>query len=134
MVPSILPAMESVPQDPKYTELFKALVAELKKEVDTDGSKLVSLITPGHVDLDDYHYRELFDWAKSVYQSNGINIIDTREYQRKKYLETGKLPHWFTDYHWNELGQRQAAEQTWGFIKERYDLSAYRIKNQSKNI
>lgn len=103
----------AIPASQEEMDLFKAIVKTMKMNiVDRDHKKLLSVIvttnpkkelSPGVL--------KLLNFVRETYNREGVECIDFMTLFGLKYKETGLLPCWELDAHWNENGHQWVAEE-----------------------
>ena len=93
-------------------DYFYLILDKMKEDiVKRDNAKLISVIVSGG--LNEEMHQTYFEFLKKVEETfidKEIKTINFDRIFREQYKETGILPHWEKDAHWNELGHQMVAK------------------------
>lgn len=100
-------------------ELFRAILKETRKEVvEKDHTQWLNTIVSADVREKVPEFEWYMQWVENEFNSIGIESINFHSKFRERYLQTGELPHFLMDTHWNETGQERVAESLLNYIQK----------------
>jgi hypothetical protein len=95
--------------------------------IDQDKKMLLSTIVSNDVRKYDEDEKLYLDWVEKIYYEENIELINFQNEFTEKYQQTGELPHFNKDLHFNATGYKWVAERIFGYI-DKSNLIALRKK------
>lgn len=118
---------EEYPKNPGVRQIFERLVLELKGTIQAEeGKKMLALMVSADVRQPYSMIAPMYDYVENVYRANAIPVINSHRMFIEKSKQTGELPHFDYDLHWNSNGHEWAAEQVWDYIETNVNLAAFK--------